>query len=92
MAKANLTSEQRAQQIRDLAANYAKAEPSDPFLAARIATHMRNGIAGEFFDERNRRIDANYIAHETAETRAYEGADGKTVEYTVPAYRNRSRP
>lgn len=68
----------------DAAARYVKGDKSDPFLAARIATHMRNGVCG--FTPTGQ--DAFYAADATTEERVT--ADGNP--YLATVYRNMVRP
>lgn len=74
----------------DGARNYAAADKSDPFAFARAMTPVNNGIAQIAIGEHGEK-PLCYEAEQFAETRSYE-MDGRTVEYTVPAYKNIARP
>lgn len=63
---------------------YVKADKSDPFAAARVALHMRNGIAG--FTTQGE--DAFYSADPFQEERFLPNG----TAYFVTVYRNVRRP
>ena len=74
----------------EAAKHYVAAEKSDPFCEARVALHMRNGIAG--FTLKGE--EAFYSAIPVQEERRLpSGPDGKPGEtYPVLVYHNMQRP
>lgn len=73
------------------AKRYAAADRSDPFAYNRAMTQIDNGIACSLRDG----ADAIYDAVESHETRALPAgttfSDG-TSQWSVPVYRNMTRP
>lgn len=87
-----------AEQYNDMvqgAQRYSQADKSDPFAFRRAMTHIKNGIAGFFFDNNGNRHDAFYNAEEGKEERTLPKgqafSDGSN-KYSVTTYRNMVRP
>lgn len=76
----------------EAAKRFAAAEPSDPFLLARIVAHMKNGVAGYRTVEPFVGLSAHYYAKETQEPREYLGIDGERKTYIATGYNGRRRP
>lgn len=71
------------------AKNYTKMDRSDPFTLARCLTHVNMGICRSRPD--GDKLDCCYAAEEYQEERSFV-VDGRTVSFTVPAYKNLVRP
>ncbi len=70
------------------AANYARADKSDPFAYSRAICHAKNGVSSV---NNAQQKPGYYDAEETVEHREYVH-EGRTVKYTVPAFINIIRP
>lgn len=85
----NKNRQAQTKRIAEETANYIAAEKSDPFLAARVRTHMANGVAGTFKRENGAPVDAYYSAKTKVEERQLPDTD---ETYFVTVYTGRSRP
>jgi hypothetical protein len=80
MTKVFLQDQRARQRFVDAASRFAEAERSDPFAFNRAAAHARVGL-----------LDGDeYDAEVYMERRAFV-ANGRRIEYTVPAYRSVTR-
>ena len=70
------------------AERYARADKSDPFTYNRILSHIENGVASV---NNGKDKHGYYDAEEYAEHREYQH-EGRTVKYTVPAFKDMVRP
>lgn len=83
----NTQARTRARMIEG-AHRYAASDRSDPFTLNRCISHIMNGVASA---NNAKQEEGFYDAEEYQESREYNH-DGRTVKYTVPAYRNIIRP
>lgn len=82
-----MTSEMKAR-MDEAAKNYIRADKSDPFTAARIATHQRLGISEPTSESGQ---PSYYSAEVSQETREYIVNNEKKT-YSVTSYKNMVRP
>lgn len=65
------------------ARNYAASQASDPHALNVAMSHMKSGVSGIHFDEKNHRVDGFYDAKIGVETRTLAETGEK---YNVPVY------
>ena len=92
IAKERINHPTIGERIRQNIQDYAEADKSDPFTAARCAAHYRQGICNPMIDANGHVHDRDYEATSVREETYFPGPNGTVLFGHVTRYKNIRRP